>query len=73
MTTAAALKYLLALAAVLGIWMAPGSRSSLTSPQTPVPVYLTGGQIVVINGRAYVVDTPDEPSRDTHVARYFSR
>ena len=65
MTTAVTLKYLLALAAVLGIWIAPGrSRSSFVEPLRPIPVYLTGGQIIVVNGRAVEVEKDDVRRRN---------
>jgi hypothetical protein len=45
MTTGAVLKYLLALAATLGIWLG-GHRAAPVSKE-PIPVYITGGVVIV--------------------------
>lgn len=45
MKTAIVLKYLLALAATLGLWM--GGNRAAPVAQSPVPVYIVGGQIEV--------------------------
>jgi len=46
MSALAAFKLLLALSAVIGIYLIPGRSTEIP---TPVPVYLTGGQVIVLH------------------------
>jgi hypothetical protein len=65
-STALALKYALALAAVLGIWFAPGRTRSPAPLSGPIPVYIIGGTIHITRSSEqddFITDSWSGPSR----------